>query len=677
MHAKVPTQALEPNPLPPSSLARLGECLLRYEDEHRAFIDASPDLVARFDPELRFVDVNPAMLKALGRPKQTFLGHRPSELEGFGSAVKHWDERIARAARKGEECRFEFEWRGAPGEPVQTYEARLIPERPRPGEASTVLAVARDVTARRIAEEAARDSQQYYRALIADSSDLLAVLDRDLVVRYCSDSSTRLLGRRPEMVVGTAVMSIIHPEDAPRVAQAHAEGMRSPGDARRVEARVLHADGRWRLFEVMGKTVCLDSGVPTVILNARDVTDQRRLEAIVQRSQRVSALGRMAGGIAHEFNNLLSTILGTCELLSQDLPNHPQLNSSVGLIRDAGRSAASLTQQLLTFGRQETLRPESVKLRGALDGMRPFLTRILGADVALEISGEPGGAVEADRGLFEQIILNLVSTSREGMPAGGRLTITWRAMPEPHGTHAPGTTNSVERWVCITVRDTRTALDADAIDHMLDPFGASRAPGGGSGLGLALVHSIVEQSGGAIEVDSAPAYGVEFRIYLPAAPVEDAPEIAAPVSPPPALGEATGWDTIGGWETILVVEDDEAVLQVTARVLQRLGYRVLSARTPTEALRWSRTDGASIHLVVCDVHLPGMSGPALSDELHARWPGLQVLFVSGYVGEAESDRSVILPPGAAFLQKPYTVIEIGNLLRRLLGSRPGTRTATR
>lgn len=651
----------------PSSLLTLGDCLFRYEEEHRTFIERSPDLIARFDRELRFVYVNPAMIEATGHPVSYYLGRRPSELEPPDPQLRPWEERLARAARQEKEGATPFAWSARSEHGERVFEARLIPERQKDGTVGTVLAVSRDVTARRAAEAEARRTQQYYRALIADSSDLHVVLDAEGIVRFCSDSVTRLLGMSPEQVVGHNVLALIHPDDVAHVAAAQAPGSSAAGESRRVDARIRHAGGGWRRFEIMGKTVELDTGAHTMILNARDVTERHRLESLMHRAQRVAALGRMAGGIAHEFNNLLSTILGTCELLAQDLPDHPQLTAGVGVIREAGRSAASLTQQLLVFGRQQPVRPEPVDLAEAFEAMRPFLIRILGAGVTLEISTTPGDTIVADRGLIEQLILNLAGSAQGGMPHGGRLIIASETFAESHGTRPAGRETPGEQCVRISLRNTGAGMDPDARSHLFDPFASANSSGDDSSLPLALVHSILDQCGGVLEVHTSEDQGEEIRIYLPAGVPAPTPHPTA--VPAPTRATAAGWKPNRGWETILVVEDDLAVRQVTKRLLERLGYRVLAASTPGEALVLVRTDHAEIHLVLSDVNLPQMSGPESYERLKAERPGLQVLFVSGYVGEPGANRDV-LPAGAQFLQKPYTITQMGDRLRTMLDPNP-------
>jgi two-component system, cell cycle sensor histidine kinase and response regulator CckA len=644
---------------PPS----LGDSLFRLEEEHQTFFERSPDLIARFDHEFRFIYVNPAMVESMGHPSEFYLGRRPSEIDPASGPLRQWEEGLASVARDGNEGHFEFAWSDPTGVGERFYESRLVPEHEKDGTVGTLLSVSRDVTARRAAEATARATRAYFRALIADSSDLLAAVDAEGVIRFCSDSATQLVGRYPEQVVGRNVLTLIHPDDAEHVAAAWALGQSAPGQARRVEARVRHADGGWRRFEVMGKSVELESG-RTTILSARDVTERHRLQSLIQRSQRVAALGRMAGGIAHDFNNFLSTILGTCELLSQDLPDHPGLSASIGIIRDAGRSASSLTHQLLTFGRQQAVRLEPVDLGPALESMRPLLLRVLGADIEVVLSTTPGDVVEFDRGLLEQVVHNLAGLARDGMPDGGRISITSKTLAESHGTRVSGSFGVPNHSVRISIRDTGTPMDPASIAHAVDPFGPDTAHIGGNGLPLALVQSILEQCGGVFEIDSSCREGKAVEIYLPAA----AMPAEAPPPPPsePSIGAAAGWDTIGGWETILVVEDDLAVLQVTTRVLERLGYRVLPATGPTEALKAIRAHAGEIRLALCDVHLPEMAGPRLFQQLHAERPTMQALFVSGYVGEPEN-RQDFLPAGAAFLQKPYSVIEVGDALRRLLG----------
>ncbi len=658
MHAVNPASN-DAKSLGPTTLTSLGECLLRYEDEHRALIEESPDLVARFDNELRFAYINPTMAEALGRPASFFLGRRPDELVG-------WNARIGQVVQDGRESNFEFTWDGGDGRGKRTYESRLIPERRREGRAGSVLAVSKDVTEHRASAVAARESQQYLRALVADSSDLLAVLDAEGIVRFSSDSSGKLLGLLPDEFIGQNVFGLIHPEDRTRVAATFAETLAAGGSGRRAEARVRHADGSWRLFEVLGKSVHLESGTTSVILNARDVTERRRLEALVQRSQRTAALGRMAHGISHEFNNLFSTILGTCELLATDLSDAAEMARGVGVIQQAGQSAATLTQHLAAFGQNPALHPEAIDVADLLTDLRPRLADILGASVRLQLDASPGSIADTDRALLAQVILDLASNARERMPEGGTLKICAQELADGHGTCHKATDAVSARSVLLSIHDSGPAMDAQSIARILDPFGASGAPEGSDGFALAAVQSLLESAGAVMEISSAPGIGNDLLIYVPAATATTARRFRSMPLPVTPISPNAGWDTIGGTETILVVEDEPAVLDITIRFLNRLGYKVVAAADPETALAIATRNQSEIHLVLCDVDLPGMSGPALYRQLAAIRPELAVIFVSGYAGDREDGHAGV-PDDATFLQKPYSVITLGEALRARLG----------
>ena len=656
----------EPRAMAPSSVSALGECLHRYEQEHQTFFDSSPDLTVRFDRELRFVYVNPAFAVATGKPEQAFLGLRPSELGSEYGQLHRWEAPLARAAHRGREEIFEITWsvRGSD----RVFEVRAIPERGKGGVVATILAVMRDVTARRAAEAEAQRTREYFRALIADSSDLLAVLDGEGVIRFCSDSSRPLLGYSPEQLIGQTVFALVHEQEQPRVRETFTASVRRPGVGHRAEARVRHADGSWRRFEVLGKSTVQPTGGPVVILNARDVTEHQRMESLMQRSQRMAAIGRMADGVAHQFNNLLTTILGTCEILAQDLPDHPGVHTSLEVIRNAGTSAVALTQHLFALGHRRPLSPDRVDLGQLFDELRPLLTRLLGAGTSLHLEAGPGDVVEMDRGLLEQLIVNLACNARERMSDGGRLTVTSRTLLGGHRTRSGHTGRPAERTVRLAFSNGGVTMDPASLEQLTDPFRSTATNAGVDAVALAAVHAILAQGGGLLTAVPGPKQSNDLWVDLPAG----LPAVVEPAAstPAPPVGRAAGWDTIAGHETILVVEDDHDVLDVTARFLMRLGYDVLPAADPTAALAIAESHPTEIHLVLSDVNLPGMSGPALVRRLQTLRPSLKAMYASGYVGTSDDGRS-ILPPGAVFLQKPYSVVMMGEALRTLLGHSPG------
>jgi two-component system cell cycle sensor histidine kinase/response regulator CckA len=375
-----------------------------------------------------------------------------------------------------------------------------------------------------------------------------------------------------------------------------------------------------------------------------------RTEEQLRQSQKMEAIGRLAGGIAHDFNNLLSVVLGYAEMLLQQMPEEDKGRAYVEEIERAGSRASELTHQLLAFGRRQVLKPTHIDLNAVVFRIERMLSRLLGEDIELTL--QPGlnlGTVKADPSQVEQVLMNLIVNARDAMPRGGVLTLKTdncqldQSFAAAHLGAAPGD------FVRLTVQDTGIGMDKATQAQIFEPFFTTKEPGRGTGLGLSTVFGIVRQSGGFISVTSSPGCGASFEVYLPrvaGAPAEVPRQLAAPQS-------------VRGSETILLVEDEEQVRTFAAKCLRQLGYQVIEADGPAQALRSAEAHAAVIHLLLTDVIMPERAGGELATELLQQRPQLRVLFMSGYTDDAVARHGV--PSSAvAFMQKPLTP----NLLAR-------------
>jgi hypothetical protein len=422
-----------------------------------------------------------------------------------------------------------------------------------------------------------------------------------------------------------------------------------------VEATWKRKDGRRITVQLSVRAVRTEAGkVEYYETFVRDVTDQRQLAQQLVQAQKMEAVGRLAGGVAHDFNNLLTVILSYSELLLEDrAPGDPE-RDDIEQIRKAAQGASALTRQLLAFSRQQVLQPQVLDINDVLAGTEKLLTRLLGDDVQLATSFAADlGQVKVDPGQLEQIVMNLAVNARDAMPDGGQLVIETanvemdEAYVRGHAIAQPG------RYVMLAVSDTGTGMDAQTQARIFEPFFTTKEAGKGTGLGLATVYGIVKQSGGFIWVYSELGHGTSFKVYLPRvhAPVER----AAPAAPAAA----------GGSETILVVEDQAAVRDITRRMLQRQGYTVLEAPDGETALRIAEKHHGSIDLLLTDVVMPGLSGRQLATQLVALRPDMRVLYMSGYTDDAIV-RHGILQMGVAYLQKPFTPELLAGKVRAVL-----------
>jgi two-component system cell cycle sensor histidine kinase/response regulator CckA len=502
------------------------------------------------------------------------------------------------------------------------------------------------------AEAALRASEERFRALVENSFDVLMLLDADGRVKYLTPSSVRHIGWTPEQLLGRSVFEFMHPDDGARVGGHLREVLDQPGGSVLGEVRFHHADGSWRIMEGVGVNRLADPAVAGIVVNVRDITERRKLEEQLRQAQKMEAVGQLAGGVAHDFNNLLTAILGYCNLMLDEIPETDPLRRDLLEIQSAGDRAASLTRQLLAFSRRQMLQPQVIDINTVVTQLERLLRRLITENVELRTVLAPElRMVTVDPASVEQVLVNLTVNARDAMPAGGRLTIETANVDlddtyaVTHMTMTPGP------YVMLAVADTGEGMDAATRARVFEPFFTTKEQGKGSGLGLATVYGVVKQSGGNIWVYSEPGHGTMFKVYLPAT--------GAAVPAARADGESAG-----GWETVLLVEDEDGVRALAREVLRRHGYVVLEARNGVDALRVAERHHDEIHLMLADVVMPHMSGRELAGRLGALRPAMKLLFMSGY-----SDHVLIqgdLIPGVPLLQKPFTPEALARNVRRIL-----------
>jgi PAS domain S-box-containing protein len=481
-------------------------------------------------------------------------------------------------------------------------------------------------------------------------------------VRYVNLAFEEITGTPRAEAIGADPRRFVRHEDAfaPGMWSALARG--EPWTRRSTERR---RDGAAYEQEVTVSTV---RGLPGAALGyvavLRDTTKEVALEAQFRQAQKMEAVGRLAGGVAHDFNNLLTAILGYSQILLGELAREAPMRAELEQIFDAGRRAAALTKQLLAFSRKQVLEPRVLDLNALVRDMDSMLRRLIGEDVELVIDLAPAlAAVRADPGQTEQVVMNLAVNARDAMPRGGRLTIATAnaALDEARAAELGARPGA---WVTLAVLDTGSGMDAETRRHLFEPFFTTKAPGKGTGLGLSTVYGIVEQSGGRIAVESEPGRGSAFTIFLPAA--EGAPAPAEPRPAPPC--------TARGTETILVVEDEDAVRELARRTLAAAGYAVLAARHGPEAIVACERHEGPIHLLLTDVVMPHMSGGELAERLAALRPHMKVLFMSGYSESGSFTRRMLERPGG-FLGKPFTAEALAARVREVLDQGRGAAAA--
>ncbi len=394
-----------------------------------------------------------------------------------------------------------------------------------------------------------------------------------------------------------------------------------------------------------------------------DVTERKQLQEQLYQAQKMESVGRLAGGVAHDFNNLLTVILSSCSFLAEELRDGDPMLEDVEYIRDAGERAVRLTRQLLAFSRRQPLRPEALCINRLLENLHKMLRRLIGEDI--ELSTLPCTApwlVKADPGQIEQVVMNLVVNARDAMPEGGQLTIETANVELGAGEDHADNHLAVQPgpYVMIAVSDTGVGMSAETRRRALEPFFTTKEKGRGTGLGLSTVYGIIKQSGGTIWIYSEPGRGTTFKIYLPRFNHSG----AHLTNKPSATARSTN-----GSETVLVVEDEEQVRKLVARMLERRGYKVLQARDGTEAQALANAYEEPIHLLLTDVIMPGPSGRVTADSLLATRPQMKVLYMSGYTDNAIEHHKV-LDPGTRFVEKPFTRNTLTRTVREVLNETP-------
>src|SRR5438128_5542081 len=504
-----------------------------------------------------------------------------------------------------------------------------------------VVANWRDYTDPLRAEQALRNSEQSYRSLVDGVRDVIFALSPGGEVTSLNPAFEEMTGFPPAEWVGRPFEAFVHPDDVPLALDLFGRVLQ--GEPRpTIQFRILTRAGTYRVAEFSATAQLRDGRLTGILGIGRDVTERLGLEQQLRQAQKMEAVGRLAGGIAHDFNNILTAITGHADLLLEDLGHHDPRRADVDEIRRSAERAAGLTRQLLAFSRQQVLQPKVVDLNALVLDMDKLLRRLIGEDVELATVLDPTlGRVTADPGQLEQVIVNLAVNARDAMPQGGKLTLETRnidldsSYTLEHSLVKPGP------YVQLTVSDSGIGMDEETQAHAFEPFFTTKPRGQGTGLGLAMVYGTVKQSGGFIWVYSEPGRGATFKIYLPRvdAPVESAAP-PAPVERPPR-----------GSETVLLAEDEPAVRAIARQALERQGYTVLAAPSGADALALAAQHGATIHLLLTDVVMPGMSGRDLADRLTAQRPSIRVLYISGYTDNAIV-RHGMLEPGLAYLQKP-------------------------
>ncbi len=629
----------------------------------RGITEGTTDAVFVKDLQGRYLMINSAGAAFAGRSADEIVGKTDLDLfsTDMAEVVRQKDRQVLTQG-----ITQTFEESGTSNGVNRVYLSTKGPYRDAHGEIIGLLGVARDITERKRAEEEMRQSQQKLRIHFEHTPLAVVEWDLDFRVAAWNPSAERIFGYSRQEALGQHARFIVPQQYREHVDQVWQALLKQAGGTRSTNDNITK-DGRSISCEWYNTPLVDESGrVLGVASLVQDVTERVGLEERLRQSQKMEAVGRLAGGVAHDFNNLLTVILGYSQILADGLPESSRLADNTAQIKSAAERAAGITRQLLAFSRKSVLSPRVINLNDVVLNLDSLLRRLIGEDIEVRtVPANDLGSVRADPSQIEQVLMNLALNARDAMPRGGTVTLE-TANVSLDGTYARDH-QSVEpgRYVMLAVSDTGEGMGPETQARIFEPFYTTKEVGKGTGLGLSMVYGIVKQSGGYIWVYSEPGQGTTFKIYLPR--VDQPAEVVSSDNHSAKVQRGT--------ETILLVEDDAQLRALTSSVLSHCGYNVLVASAPEEGLAICKSTSHEIRLLVTDVVMPRMNGRQLAEQAQQIRPRIRVLYISGYTNDAIAHYGV-LDPGLWFLPKPYALSSLIAKVREVLDSAPEPSAAT-
>ena len=632
------------------------------EARYRSLFDRLPSPMWVYDYEsLRFLDVNQAAIDQYGWTREEFLRmsirdvRPPDDLASFDARIKARGPGVTVGGR--------FRHRRKDG---GTIEVEIASQEVLFGGMRARLVLATDVTARVRIEE---DVQRFV-SLVENAGDFIAMVSLDWRVVYLNKAGRALVGLPAESMVGDLPIIGLWHDDSREAVWRDVLPRLADGQSWDFDGQLRHVRTGEPIDVECNAFGIRDAKTGRVLAGAfvvRDLTERKRVDEHLRQAQRMEAIGRVAGGVAHEVNNMMTVILGFCTFLAKGLEDTDERQGDVAQIARAAERSAEVSRQLLAYSRRQLLQPRVLELNAVLLEMESVLRRLLGEDRAVVLTRHsPVNWVKTDRTQLEQVILNLALNARDAMPQGGRFAIETSlvTLDADYARLHPATAVRPGAYVLLTVSDTGRGMDAETQAQIFDPFFTTKPVGHGTGLGLSMAYGIVKQSNGYIWVYSEPGEGTTFKIYLPQVEETGVPTVWSPTEAAPR----------GAGERILVVEDEELVRDFACRFLRNEGYHTRESSDGVEALALLRAEPDAADLVLTDAVMPRMGGRELADQLARLRPGLPVLFMSGYTND-EIIRRGLLTPGAPFLQKPFSPETLATKVREVLDATRGRREA--
>lgn len=642
---------------------RAESALMASERRFRSLVQNSSDLVTILAPDGTITYVSDSA--------ERIVGYSPAELIGTSlldyldhTHLDHVRQLLRTNGKPDVTGPIEFSLRRPDGSAIwlEAVGTNLLSD-------STIRGIvlnARDISDRKRADRELRESEERYRDLFDNASDLVCILAPDGSLQYANQAWRDGIGYGDDDISHLRLVDIVHPDFRERYSEV-LELVLKGKRLNHVELILVPKVGTPLTVEANLSCTFKDGQPVTVRGICRDVTERKRVEEHLRRAERMQAAGKLAGGVAHEVNNMMTGVLGFSEFLLRALEPGDPRRADVEEIMKAGNRAADVTRQLLAFTRQQFLRPQVLRLNTVVEEIEKLLRRSLGEDKELELRLSPDVEdVRADRGQLEQVIINLVLNARDAISGNGRVLIETGSTvwDDAYATRHSGVDLPLGRYMMLAVSDTGCGMDADVRERIFEPFFTTKPIGQGTGLGLSTVYGIVKQSGGYVWVYSEPDQGSVFKVYLPIWSASLRPETEVTSAEAPTRGS----------ETILVIEDEDVVRNLACRGLRDHGYSVLEATNGIQALRLMEEHPDTIDLVISDVVMPEMGGRKFGQSLAHLRPGLPILYMSGYTGEDVVQRG-LLEPGAPFQQKPFTPGTLATKVRSILDQKSRRTTA--
>ena len=630
------------------------EALSLSEERYRTLYNRSPAPMHSLDAGGRLIGVSDYWLTMLGYDRDAVIGRHLSEFMLPDSAARFQESHWAAFLAVGEVRDAPYQFVRQNGAILDVLLSSRL-ERDATGAFRESFALLVDVTARNHAEAALKREREFSELLVRSSPQGVFAFDRDRQLTLWNSALERMTGVTADEILGKSPELFGVGYGGSGVVEAMDQAIGGHSITLSDEPFVFAKTGRRGFFEatiapVYGEAGTILGGVAFL----HDTTEQRGLEEALRQAQKMEAVGQLTGGIAHDFNNVLTIVAGNLELLEMRLGDRPDVKRLATAASMATSRAERLTQQLLAFSRKQQLQPEALDLNTVVNGIRDLLRKTVGERIEIDIRPADGlWQSLVDRNQVESLLLNLILNARDAMPDGGRIVIeTENAQPKP--SQVLGLPGGLDSCVLLSVSDTGSGMPQDVLDRVFEPFFTTKPQGRGTGLGLSMIYGFVRQSGGHIAIESTEGVGTRVRIYLPRALTKILPDHVAPQRE----------FSLGRGETVLVVEDDEAVRQYACGVLDDLGYRVIEAETGDAGLIAAQSN-PEIDIVLTDIVMPGLlDGVMMAREIQKRRPELKILFTSGYSDTQPQEGGLV--SSANFLKKPYRPADLAEKLRSLL-----------